>query len=157
MNSTHHHGMTDLFQQLGLPDSKSAIRAFIDSNRPLAAETHLVDAAFWTDSQAAFMREMLKADSDWAVAIDQLDAALREHPDPADLPSAEGDGEGDANPDLQGEGNYVAAKRYDDAAHAFAAQPDRVAKAARAAAPRNRQEAQAMSDAEAVGRSKART
>jgi hypothetical protein len=152
MTSTHHHGMTDLFQQLGLPESKSAIRHFIHCNRPLPAETRLADAPFWTESQATFLRQMLKADSDWAVTIDQLDAALREHPSPDELPSADGDD----NPDLQGEGNYVAGKRYDDAAQAFAAQPERVQKAARDAAPRNREEAQEMWEAEAVGLSKAK-
>ena len=64
--------------------------------------------------------------------------------------------DGEANPPLQGEGNYVAGKRYDDAAQAFAAQPERVQKAAREAAPRNRQEAKEMWEAEAVGLSKAK-
>lgn len=148
MTSTHHHGMTELFQQLGLPESTAAIRRFIHGKRPLPAEMRLADAPFWTESQANFLREMIKADSDWAVTIDQLDASLREHPATDELPSAED------NPDLQGEGNYVAGKRYDDAAQAFAAQPERVQKAARAAAPRNRKEAQEMRDAEAVGLSK---
>ena len=149
MESTHHHGLPDLFAQLGLPEGNTAIRRFIEGRRPLPAETRLADAPFWTDSQAAFLRQMLKADSDWAVAIDQLDAALREHPSPEDLPSADDD------PDLQGEGNYVAGKRYDDAAQAFA-HSGRVEKAAREAAPRNREEAREMWEAEAVGLSKAK-
>ncbi len=89
--STHHQAMSDLFAQLGLPDDSPEIRRFIREHRPLEADTRLADAPFWNPAQADFLRQMLKADSDWAVTIDQLDAALREHPDPADLPNADDD------------------------------------------------------------------
>ncbi len=89
--STHHQAMSDLFAQLGLPDDSAEIRRFISQHRPLEADTRLADAPFWNAHQADFLRQMLKADSDWAVTIDQLDAALREHPTPADLPNADDD------------------------------------------------------------------
>lgn len=149
MQSTHHHGMSDLFDQLGLPSGSTAMRRFIDSHRPLPKEVALSDADFWSDSQSAFLRQMLKEDSDWAVPIDQLSAALHEHPTPSDLPSV------DEDPEMQGEGNYVAGKRYDDAVTKFA-QSGKVEAAARAAAPKSKEEAHEMWEAEAVGLSKAK-
>jgi bacterioferritin len=52
---------------------------------------------------------------------------------------------------LQGEGDYEAARRYDSAVRRFVRHAD-VARAARAAAPRNKREAQEMATAEASGR-----
>lgn len=56
------------------------------------------------------------------------------------------------NPDLQGEGNYDATRRYDKAAHEFA-QSGKVEVAARAAKPASPEEAEALKRAERVGRS----
>lgn len=56
------------------------------------------------------------------------------------------------NPDLQGEGNYDATRRYDKAAHEFA-QSGKVGDAARAAKPANPEEAEALKRAERAGRS----
>lgn len=54
-----------------------------------------------------------------------------------------------------GEGNYKAAREYDEAANAFA-HSDKVAAAAAAAKPKNAKEAAEMASAEARGRSKAK-
>jgi hypothetical protein len=54
-----------------------------------------------------------------------------------------------------GEGNYKAAREYDEAAKAFA-HSDKVAAAAAAAKPKNAKEAAEMASAEARGRSKAK-
>lgn len=56
------------------------------------------------------------------------------------------------NPDLQGEGNYDATRRYDKAAHEFA-QSGKVDDAARAAKPASPEEAEALKRAERAGRS----
>ncbi|MBC9072160.1 DUF2789 domain-containing protein [Thauera sp. CAU 1555] len=71
------HAFSDLFAQLGLPNDNEAIRRFIDGHRPLPDEVELADAPFWTTAQAAFLREELRDDADWAELVDQLSAALR--------------------------------------------------------------------------------
>jgi hypothetical protein len=70
----HFHG---LFAQLGLPHDDVGISAFLAANSPLARHHQLADAPFWTPAQAAFLREALQQDSDWAELADQLSAALR--------------------------------------------------------------------------------
>jgi hypothetical protein len=57
--------------------------------------------------------------------------------------------------DIQGEGNYTAAKQYDDATKKFA-ESGKVAAAAKNAAPKNDKEASAMQKAEAEGKSHAK-
>ncbi len=71
------HTMTDLFAQLGLPNSNDEIAAFIKVNSPLPDSVRLSEAPFWTKSQASFLREELAEDADWAEIVDQLNAALR--------------------------------------------------------------------------------
>jgi hypothetical protein len=71
------HRFHDLFAQLGLPSDEAAIGQFIAAHTPLAASVSLPDAAFWTPAQAAFLREALQQDADWAELVDQLSAALR--------------------------------------------------------------------------------
>lgn len=71
------HGMTDLFAQLGLPSSPAAIQAFLETHRPLPRGSTLAEAPFWTPAQAAFLRDQVEADADWAGVVDRLDAALR--------------------------------------------------------------------------------
>jgi len=86
MDTTTHHELQELFTQLGLPDSDEEIRRFIEEHRPLPQTLNLSEAPFWNASQVAFIREQWHADDgDWVVSIDQLNAALREHPDPAEL------------------------------------------------------------------------
>jgi hypothetical protein len=70
--------MTGLFQQLGLPHEPADIAGFIHSHKPLAEEVKLPDAPFWSEAQATFLHEKLKADDHWAVVIDALSASLRE-------------------------------------------------------------------------------
>jgi len=61
----------------------------------------------------------------------------------------------EANAPLQGEGNYTAGRRYDKAQEEFA-RSGRVDEAARRAAPRTREEREAMEKAEREGRRRAR-
>jgi hypothetical protein len=58
-------------------------------------------------------------------------------------------------PDIQGEGNYNAARRYDKAATDFA-QSGKVDQAARDASPKNEAEADEMKKAEQQGKSHAK-
>ncbi|OGU23528.1 MAG: hypothetical protein A2580_09340 [Hydrogenophilales bacterium RIFOXYD1_FULL_62_11] len=57
---------------------------------------------------------------------------------------------------VQGEGDYVSAKKYNEHAQAFA-QSGKVEQAARKAAPRNEREQDEMRQAEAAGRSHAKS
>ena len=67
----------DLFSQLGLPNDNDSIGQFIEANSPLDPSTPLANAAFWTRSQASFLKEQILADADWAGLVDQLNTALR--------------------------------------------------------------------------------
>jgi hypothetical protein len=71
------HGFTALFAQLGLPSDSVRIRLFIQTHSPLNAATRLEDAHFWSEAQAALLKEELLQDSDWAEVIDRLSVALR--------------------------------------------------------------------------------
>lgn len=71
------HRFSELFAQLGLPSDEQAIGQFLVAHTPLADGIALADAPFWTASQAAFLREELLEDADWAEMVDQLNAALR--------------------------------------------------------------------------------
>jgi hypothetical protein len=156
MDTQHHHTMTDLFAQLGLPDGEQDIRQFIGDHRPLPDHRLLYDAPFWSDAQAAFLREKLKDDSDWAIVIDELNARLREHTAPSELPAAGNKpSKVDSGPALQGEGNYTAAQHYRGKSEAYAKTHD-VEAAGRAAAPADADEAAEMQQAEEVGKSRAR-
>ena len=72
------HLFTELFAQLGLPAELNAINHFIEVHTPLATDIRLSDAPFWTPAQAAFLREEILEDADWAEVIDQLNIALRD-------------------------------------------------------------------------------
>ncbi len=71
------HTLCTLFAQLGLPDSPADIRAFIASH-PLPADTAIEDAPFWTVAQAAFLKQALDDDADWAELVDTLAARLQQ-------------------------------------------------------------------------------
>ena len=71
------HRFSELFAQLGLASDEQAIGQFLAAHRPLADEIALADAPFWTAAQAAFLREELLEDADWAEMVDQLNVALR--------------------------------------------------------------------------------
>lgn len=90
MDTTPHHDLPALFAQLGLPDGPDEIRRFIRQHRPLPQTLNLSEAPFWNASQVAFLREQWhQDDGDWCGQIDQLNALLREHPDPAELTQAD--------------------------------------------------------------------
>ena len=69
---TNDHSVSALFAQLGLPNEEAEIQAFINEHSPVPDSVDLFCAAFWTPSQANMLRESLKADSDWAITVDQL-------------------------------------------------------------------------------------
>ena len=71
------HTVETLFEQLGLDADDAARARFVEEHGPLPADTVLADAPFWSDAQAAFLREALAADSPWALPVDELDAQLR--------------------------------------------------------------------------------
>jgi len=73
---TAFHRFQDLFQQLGLPNDASAIDRFIAMHRHQPTGVRLPDAAFWTPSQAQFLREALAIDADWTAVVDALSARL---------------------------------------------------------------------------------
>jgi hypothetical protein len=68
--------LNDLFAQLGLPSDAVVVRRFIETHGPLPEGMLLSDAPFWTPSQAAFLREAILEDADWAQAIDELNVDL---------------------------------------------------------------------------------
>lgn len=69
--------MTRLFDQLGLSSAPATIEAFIAAHKPLPSTTALADAPFWSSSQAEFLRCEVAEDTDWAIVIERLNAALR--------------------------------------------------------------------------------
>ncbi|MCB1938232.1 MAG: DUF2789 domain-containing protein [Rhodocyclaceae bacterium] len=71
------HPLSALFAQLGLPSDVASIDAFIASHSPLANDIPIAAAPFWSPTQAAFLREELAEDADWAEVIDELSARLR--------------------------------------------------------------------------------
>lgn len=68
--------MTNLFLQLGLDSSQEGIERFLLENE-LEKDIHILEAPFWTDSQAELLRELLNSDANWALVVDQLSEALR--------------------------------------------------------------------------------
>lgn len=66
-----------LFEQLGLDPSPEAIDAFIDAH-PLAEDVKLIDAPFWKPQQAQFLKEQLREDAEWAIAVDELNQRLHQ-------------------------------------------------------------------------------
>jgi hypothetical protein len=75
MESTQ-HTLNNLFAQLGLPASDQEIETFIQTHSHLAGYLTLAEAPYWTPAQAAFLREEILKDADWAEVIDQLNARL---------------------------------------------------------------------------------
>ena len=69
-------GLVELFEQLGLPADEPAIDAFVARHRPLPAGQALCDAAFWTSSQAQFLREAIVQDADWSAPVEALAVRL---------------------------------------------------------------------------------
>lgn len=71
------HAFHALFAQLGLPCDATSIAQFVRTHSPLPGSVALPDADFWSPSQAAFLRESLLQDNDWALQVDALSQALR--------------------------------------------------------------------------------
>ncbi|KAF1051993.1 MAG: hypothetical protein GAK43_02145 [Stenotrophomonas maltophilia] len=74
---TSPHTFAALFKQLGLPEDRHAIDDFIANHR-LEKGQALYDAPFWSTGQAAFLRESLARDSDWAETVDELAVRLEQ-------------------------------------------------------------------------------
>jgi len=66
-----------LFDQLGLSSRPEDIDAFF-ATHALAQDVKLIDAPFWTPAQAAFLKEEMRDDAEWAPIVDQLNARLHE-------------------------------------------------------------------------------
>lgn len=71
------HDLQSLFKQLGLAEDQASIDAFIKQHSPLTQDCKLADAPFWDKAQAAFLREEILEDADWAEVVDQLNLLLR--------------------------------------------------------------------------------
>lgn len=71
------HAFHNLFEQLGLANDDASIRRFIETHSPLPDGVYLADAAFWSPAQAAFLRDEILEDADWAEVVDRLSLALR--------------------------------------------------------------------------------
>jgi Protein of unknown function (DUF2789) len=74
---TSKHTIQTLFEQLGLPADGDDIEAFVDSHRPLESSVKLHNAPFWSDAQAALLKQAIDDDAEWAEVVDELDALLR--------------------------------------------------------------------------------
>ena len=72
----HVHNLSNLFAQLGQPNDEIAIAQFIRAHSPLPAEVRLHEANFWSPSQAAFLKEAILDDADWADVADELNSEL---------------------------------------------------------------------------------
>jgi hypothetical protein len=53
------------------------MEAFIATHAPLADAIPLAEAAFWTPSQAAFLKAEIAEDADWSAVVDSLNLQLR--------------------------------------------------------------------------------
>ena len=69
--------MTHLFEQLGLDASEDAIALFIVTHQ-LNAQTHIVQADYWSEAQRQFLEEKIQSDGEWAIVVDQLKESLHE-------------------------------------------------------------------------------
>ena len=69
--------MQQLFLQLGLDDSEEGRELFISRFSPMPSDVNLEDAEFWDPDQAAFIKEAIEQDAEWARVVDQLNTILR--------------------------------------------------------------------------------
>ncbi|WP_342619397.1 DUF2789 family protein [Rhodoferax sp. GW822-FHT02A01] len=73
--------MPCLFAQLGEANDAVAIARFIERNGTLWGGTHMYEASCWSRSQAAFLRDAIAQDANWAPIVDELNALFhRAHP-----------------------------------------------------------------------------
>lgn len=73
------HSLKDLFDQLGLESDQASIDEFVEAHQ-LPNDIKLIDAEFWTPSQAKFLKEELRFDAEWAPVVDELNELLHEQP-----------------------------------------------------------------------------
>ncbi|KAA0947725.1 MULTISPECIES: DUF2789 domain-containing protein [unclassified Pseudomonas] len=71
------HTLENLFEQLGLDASPKMIDSFIGQHH-LPEDVKLIDAPFWSPQQAQFLKEELREDADWAIAVDELNQRLHQ-------------------------------------------------------------------------------
>lgn len=72
-----HHTLTDLFDQLGLPNDEASIRQFIEDNQFSQPDQALESLPVWNESQKQFLLESRTEDAEWSEPVDELDAMLR--------------------------------------------------------------------------------
>jgi hypothetical protein len=72
--------MSNLFAQLGEASDEHSIALFIELHATLSGGTHLHEAAYWSASQAGFLREAILQDASWAPVVDELNAKLHRAP-----------------------------------------------------------------------------
>ncbi|PWE38397.1 DUF2789 domain-containing protein [Pseudomonas prosekii] len=72
------HDLQGLFDQLGLPSDEKSIDQFIAEHR-LPDGVKLIKADFWNERQAAFLKEELRIDADWARVVDELNLRLHQN------------------------------------------------------------------------------
>ena len=65
------YDLPTLFDQLGLPSDNASIDYFITSHE-LPTGISLVNATFWTPSQARFLKEAIEQDAEWAEVTDMV-------------------------------------------------------------------------------------
>lgn len=70
------HSMSDLFAQLGQASDEAAIARFVAAKTPLGNDIQLHEAPYWSPVQAAFLREAIGDDGDWAQVADALNSRL---------------------------------------------------------------------------------
>lgn len=70
--------MQSLFAQLGEDSDEDAIARFIGKHGHIRGHTTLHEATFWSPAQAAFLRDAIVQDADWAPVVDELNARLHE-------------------------------------------------------------------------------
>lgn len=70
------HSMSELFDQLGLPSSDSAIDAFIAKHQQKKLTVAIEHLDVWSPAQATFLKESRCDDADWAEIVDELAARL---------------------------------------------------------------------------------
>jgi hypothetical protein len=74
------HSMETLFAQLGLPNDAPSIERFIATCGHLDNGVPLHEARFWNPAQAAFLRDAVTQDADWAETVDALNTRLHTRP-----------------------------------------------------------------------------
>jgi hypothetical protein len=72
--------MQALFAQLGEACDDVGIARFIERNGSLSGGTCLHEAAFWSPSQASFLRDAILLDAAWSPVVDALNAKLHRTP-----------------------------------------------------------------------------